>query len=175
MMNKKGLTLVELLGAIVILGILTALLASIFGFFINAQRRVSISAKANTEGLLVIRVVKNDLIEFSANTYQDCSGEYCILFEKEFEYIYDEDNEVIDLEVYDEPLTYEIEIKNNNLYLNDEIYEFNGFTLTDDSALTYEEINDVLYLTIVLYLVDEENNVFEYIISDSVVLTETPS
>lgn len=175
MRNKKGLTLVELIGAIVILGILMTLLASIFGIFINSQRRVSISAKANTEGLLVIRIVKNDLIEFSPNTFQDCLGDNCIMLEKEYEYIYDEDNEIIDLKVYNDPLSYKIEVKNNSLYLNDEIYDFNGFTLTDDSGLTYEEIDGVLYLTIVLYLVDTENNIFEYIISDSVVLSEIPS
>jgi len=174
-MNRKGLSLVELLGAIVILGVLITLLASVFGFYINAQRRISISAQANSEGLLVINVVKTNLNKFTANTYQACSSDNCIIFEKEYEYIYNEHDELIELVTYDEPLLYKISISDNALYINDEIYDFNGFTLTDDSKLTYEEQNGVLNLSIVLYLTDTENDVFKFIINDSILLSEVPS
>lgn len=174
MINKKGVTLVELLGAIVILGILTTLVATIFGFFINAQTRVFLSSQANSEGLLVSNVVKNELDDFSPNTYVNCVSENCIVFIKEYEYIYNQDNDMIELITYSEPLTYQISISNSILYLNQEVYDFGDFNLTDDSYIVFEEIDNVIYLTIGLFLSDSDNNVYEFIVSDSFVISEIP-
>ena len=175
MMNRKGFTLIEVIGGVVILGIVISLLATIFGFFISSQRRISISSKANAEGLLAIRVVKTNLEAFTPNAYETCVIGDCIQFTKAYEYVYNHDDEIIDLILYDDPLVFEIKIENNALYIDEEMYLFDGFTLTGESTLSFEEIDQVLYLSMTLFLTDQENNVFEFVLSDSVELTDVPS
>jgi len=166
-MNKKGFTLIETIGALVILGILVTLLTFVLTFYIRANERISISSSANEQGNLVVRRIQAKLIDLSPTTYESCSGESCYIFKREFAYEYNESTNRVELVVYDEPITYKLEIKNNSIYINDELYEFNDFTLSPDSTLSVEEESDHVYININIIIVSKTNDSFEYLMSYS--------
>ncbi len=166
-MNKKGFTLIEIIGALVILGILVTLLTFVLTFYIRANERISISSSANEQGNLVVRRIQAKLIDLSPTTYESCSGESCYIFKREFAYEYNESTNRVELVVYDEPITYKLEIKNNSIYINDELYEFNDFTLSPDSTLSVEEESDHVYININIIIVSKTNDSFEYLMSYS--------
>ena len=166
-MNKKGFTLIETIGALVILGILVTLLTFVLTFYIRANERISISSSANEQGNLVVRRIQAKLIDLSPTTYESCSGESCYIFKREFAYEYNESTNRVELVVYDEPITYKLEIKNNSIYINDELYEFDGFILSPDSTFSITEESNYIYVNINFIIVSEKNNNFEFLMSYS--------
>lgn len=166
-MNKKGFTLVETLGALIVFGILVALLSFLVSFFIRANERISISSLANEEGNLIVRRIQEDLIDLTPNTYETCPGEACYIFKKEFVYEYNETTNQIELVVYDEAITYKLEIENNKLYINDEEYDFDTFILSSDSLFNVTEENNDVYIKINIVIESEKNDLFEFLMSYS--------
>jgi len=174
MKNKKGFTLVELLGAIVVFGILMTLSVMVIDYFMDANNRTNISSQANFEGLLAIRTIKNSMEDLELTSYDDCGGSDCLIVEKDYGYEYNEGTNSIDLIIYDTPLEYKIEIAADILYINDIEYVFEGFELTSDSDLFFEEIDSILYITLTLYLTAGEEFTYEYIMTYSYQLSDVP-
>ncbi len=152
-MNHKGLTIVELIGAIVILGISLSLLTLLISFVINANDQTSINASANQIGTLAIRTITTSLEDLDANAYLTSITDNEISLLKEYEYAYDEEQQKIILDVYDLPIIYDLSIQDGDLNINGDLFDFNIFTLSNDSSLTYYESNQTLYIDIVLILV----------------------
>lgn len=175
MRNKHGVTLVELLGAIVVFGILMSISVMVIDYFMDANNRSNISSQANVEGLLAIRIMKNSMSDLGPTEYDICTGDNCLIIQSEYSYEFNEGTNTIDLVVYDDPLEYKIEIVNNVLYINDVEYIFEGFELTDNSSLAYEEDNSVLFITLTLYLSAGDQYTYEYIMSYSYDLTDIPA
>ena len=166
-MNKKGFTLVETLGAIVILGITLTLLTFVVFAFISANERISISTLANQEGNLLVRKIQEDLTELNPNTYETCPGAVCYIFVQEFSYEFNEVSEEIELVVYDEPLTYKLQIVSNNLYINDVQYEFDDFTFDSSSSFSVVEEATEIFVNINIIINSEKNELFEFLMSYS--------
>ena len=144
-MNKKGVSLVELLGALVILSIVLALSALILNFFIQANKRISINTQANYEGNLVVRNIEEDLLGLEPTTYDSCPGS-CYIISKEFSYELNTDSQQVELIIYSSPETYEIEINKQVLYINAIPYEFDNFELGSDSSINMYKTKGVNYL-----------------------------
>lgn len=79
-MDKKGITLVELLAAIVLFGIVTALVSTILTTIIRANRDIQISTQANSEGNYIVSVLETEFSKFELDTVPiSCSGTTCTL------------------------------------------------------------------------------------------------
>lgn len=136
-MNKKGLTIIELLAALIILGLVASLVGLLISSFQNANTSINDEGKANIEATLLIANVRNDLNEFNPTNYRECTSDSCIILEKHFAYTYSEVDASIILDVYDPPLEYRLEFLNSNLLLNGDIYDLEYFTLGDDFSITF--------------------------------------
>ncbi|MBN2876565.1 MAG: prepilin-type N-terminal cleavage/methylation domain-containing protein [Bacilli bacterium] len=165
-MDKKGLSLVELIGALVILSILVSLSAMIINFFIQANQRITISSQANYEGNLVIRRIEEDLIELSPTTYNSCPGT-CFSIEREFSYELNEVSDIVELVVYAEPVTYEIEINKGILYINGSVYDFGEFTLHSDSSLMLSQTAGINDLELIIVLESSRGDLYQFLLSYS--------
>ena len=73
-----------------------------------------------------------------------------MILQKEYEYEYNEVNDEVTLVVYGTPEEYTLAIDKNVLYINDVAYVFDGFTLSDDSQITYQVINQDIRTSIIL-------------------------
>jgi len=80
-MDKKGITLVELLAALVLFAILTALVSTILTTIIRANKDIQISTQANSIGNYLIIVLESELSEFEPDTSipPSCTETTCIL------------------------------------------------------------------------------------------------
>lgn len=166
-MNKKGLSLFELLGVLVIMGIILSISATVISSYIRANQRIAISVQANEEGNLLSRRVETELEELNPNTYETCAGSNCYILIKEYEYIINEDTQGIELNVLSIPTEYKIQILNQQLLINDEVYDFEGFTLADTSQLelTEDQLNRSIKLNIVLE--SSQGDLYEFLASYS--------
>lgn len=83
--NKKGITLVELLAAIVIMGIATALIVQIVSLLINASDKALENARANTQGMVTVEILESTMRQFEPTDLSFCGGSSeCIILEKHF-------------------------------------------------------------------------------------------
>ncbi len=112
--------------------------------------------------------------DLKPNEYESCGVNDCLNFQSEYRYEYNEGTNTIDLEVYTNPIEYKLEINNNTLYIDDVEYIFEGFELTSDSDLSYEESDSVLFITLTLYLSAGEDLIFDFVLSYSYDLTTIP-
>ncbi|XMB73024.1 type II secretion system protein [Mycoplasmatota bacterium WC30] len=166
-MNKKGFTLIETLGAIVILGVTLTLLTFIIASFISANERISISTLANQEGNLIVRRIQEDLRELNPTTYETCPGTICYVFQQEFSYEFNEVSEEIELIVHDIPLTYKLQIVSGNLNINDDTYEFENFIFDSSSSLNVTEETGEIFVNFNIVIESEKNDLFEFLMSYS--------
>lgn len=79
-MDKKGITLVELLAAIVLFGIVAALVSTILTTIIRANKDIQISTRANSEGNYLVTTLENEFSKFELDTIPtNCTGFSCQL------------------------------------------------------------------------------------------------
>jgi prepilin-type N-terminal cleavage/methylation domain-containing protein len=174
MKNKQGVTLIELLGALVVFGILITMSVMVIDYFIDANNRATVSAQANVEGLLAIRRTKNSIEDLEPTTFENCPGQNCLIVQKEYGYEYNEGTNSIDLVIYDTPEEYKIEISNDILYIDDVEYVFEGFELSSDSAISFVETDSILYITLTMYLTAGAEFTYEYVMTHSYELSDVP-
>ncbi len=173
-MNKKGLSLIELLGAMVIFGIAISLSAILIGFFIRANNSIMVSNQANFESVLFIQTVKNGFDSLEPDTYDTCRNDTCLILIDEYSYELNETTGDLELVVLNIPIEMELKFENLNFYINDVVYTFNGFTLSADSVFSFYETNNVLYINFDFYLVSADGDVFDYTMTYSYALTSIP-
>ena len=70
LLNKKGITLIELLGALVILGIAFSLFASLIAIIVRSSNSSVEESKINTEGLFMVRTIESRLSNVNPNRIQ---------------------------------------------------------------------------------------------------------
>ena len=156
--SNRGFTLVELIGALTILGLVTGLVATTIGIFILSANQSVTSSKIQTEGLLLVRSIENSIIDLRPNQYDTCDSidsSTCIELKR---FISGEDNPIEVLRV---------ELINNELIMttfdsNSEVSNIrvlNNLTLTSDSMIIPEEVvldgqRNRFVLTIILAVED---------------------
>jgi prepilin-type N-terminal cleavage/methylation domain-containing protein len=146
-MSKKGVTIFEMLAALVIFAIIATLLSSLIRTMTIASERISEEAKANVQATLLIAKLNSYFDDFKPTDYStDCEEDTCIVIIKSFEYYFNEVTNTITLEVFDPPVESIISFQNNNLFFDDLIYELDGFVFNDFSLDS--SINDNNDITI---------------------------
>lgn len=173
-MNKKGVSLVELLGAIVIMGIMVGLVAIILSMFSAQIDSINIRSRANQEALLIDRTIKDELISFQPTDYSLC-GTNCIIFEKHFEYRLDYNNNIVSPFLFSPVLTYRIQILDGDLLINNELFSIPGFSLGPKSIITVTSRSTFVDVVIVLELVSNTNASFLFTTSYSFEILPIPN
>lgn len=138
-MNKKGITIVELLAVVVIMGMVAAMVSQIIIIFMNASDNTMENARANTQGMLVAETLENEIEQFESTNLQFCSTAYpCVILEKHFrdELVVDH----IETTYYTPPQTLTLSIQNGvaSIDLNSQSSEvqLTNFILDDTSSIT---------------------------------------
>jgi len=172
-MNKKGITLVELLAAIVIFGMVSALVASILTTVLKANKEIQISSLANSEGNYLITLIENELQTFeltsSVLTYTSTSIE---LFSDQRNVL--NASNIIVNDSTDQTITINLDLINNSFYLiriensiqvKNINYQVNYFTLGSNSGITYTVYNNKLRVQITFDFIDEYGKSHIYLAS----------
>lgn len=175
-MNKKGITLVELLGAVVIFGITISLVAVLISVIFNANDRILEQSRANTEGTIVIAHIEDLMRNFATTDYSTCVGNAdCVILESHYTYELSGDSSSIVLVTHTPPNTLEFRITNNELYINGVIHEIRNFEIHEDSYIESTTVNNKLELKIVLILYITESKTYTFTSNQTFILSDVPA
>lgn len=156
MRKHSGVTLVELLGAIVIFSIASSIIALTVSFIINANKEIIENGKANTTGTLIIRQIENQINDLYITDYDYTFNQQLILF-SDYEYIYDESTQDIKLVNHDPRLELVVQLTQDSLQLNDLTLDLNGFALHESSKIEMIESANATQFIITIVLASEMN------------------
>ncbi len=175
-MNKKGISLVELLGATVIFGIAISLIAVLISVIFSANDKTLEQSRANTEGTIVIAHLESLMRAFATTDYSTCSGkENCIILESHYTYELNNDSSTIVLVPHTPPNTLEFSFLDGSLYVNETILEIRYFQIHQDSYIESIIVDDLLTLKIVLVLYANENKLYTFTSNQTFELSEIPA
>jgi len=175
-MNKKGLTLVELLGAVVIFGISISLVALLLSVIFNANDKILEQSRANTEGTLVVAHLENLMRNFAVTDYSSCVDDpNCVILESHYTYELSGDSSTIVLVTHTPPKTLQISIRENELYINDAIHHIRDFQIHSDSYIEKTIENNQLKLKIVIILLMNESKTYTFTSNQTFVLSDVPA
>jgi prepilin-type N-terminal cleavage/methylation domain-containing protein len=169
-MDKKGITLVELLAAIVLFGIVTALVSTILTTIIRANRDIQISTQANSEGNYIVSVLETEFSKFELDTIPtNCSGTSCILTSNVRYVIVDNqvvlDQDTLQLSVSQELNGIRILVENLNASstITNRLLTVEYFVL--DLTISHTVISNKLRIQIEIDLIDEYSKSHIYLFS----------
>lgn len=161
-MNRKGVSIIEALAAIVILGLITSLTAVLLRTISIANQAISEEAKANIEATKLISYLNNFYEEYNPTDYLECSTSNCVILIKSFEYSYNSETSLVELITYDPILETVIEFTNNTLIIDNTNYNLEYFSF-DDGFLITTTINDKNKITIKIdFTLVSENTTFSF-------------
>ena len=173
-MNKRGVTLIELLGALVIFGLIISLVATVVSLITYASNKIELNSAANSQGLFLDREIKDDIIEFSPTEYITC-GTNCITFQKEFEYEFDSNLGQIILTTYSPVLTHKIQIINNEIRVNNVAIDTGIFEVGSGSSIELVETGSQLYFLLTTELIASNGKTFTFSTSYSFTMQAIPA
>jgi len=175
-MNKKGLTLVELLGAVVIFGISISLIALLLSVIFNANDKILEQSRANTEGTIVIAHLEDLMRSFAVTDYSTCvDNPNCVTLESHYTYELSGDSSSIILVTHTPPNTLQISILNNQLYINGLVHEIRNFEIHSDSYIEKTTVNNQLKLKIVIILYINEGKTYTFTSNQTFDLSDVPA
>ena len=158
MRKHSGITIVELLGAIVIFSITASMIAIAVSFIVNANKEIIENGKANATGTLIMRRIENEINDLSVTRYDDTVNQQLILY-SDFEYIYDETLKDIDIIEHNPPIELILQFTQNDILLNGSILNLDGFDLDDSSKIEVGESANAesIQITVTIVLSSKSN------------------
>lgn len=174
-MNNKGITLVELLGATVILGIVISLVASVLFLINKATQDINAEANVNREGMLVVRTLEESMTNFEAKNYINC-GTNCVLLTSNFTYTFDENLD----EFVTTPLipvqNFEIKLTSTpSLSIGGNIYDFNGIILLNSSTISFTNNLNTVRIVIKIDLQAQNGKTYSFTANHSFKIQTIPA
>jgi len=173
-MSKRGVSMIELLAAIIIFSLTVSLAATVISLVKNASDRIELNSQANSQGLFLDKEIKDGFIKFGPTTYVSC-GTDCITLEKEFTYEYDPVLDDIVLTTYSPALTHEISISNGEILINNVPIVIDHFTLGAGTHLEVIVNGSQAYFLMTFELVATNGKIFTFTTSYSFAVLTIPA
>lgn len=160
MKKHRGITMVELLGAVAIFAIASSVIALTISFIITANKNIVETSQASTTGTLIIKQIENALNDLNITDYDLISSDEIMLY-SDYEYVFDEISEEIVLVTYDPRLELSI-LFNTNILVDSEILDLSQFSVDDTSKIEIITDATTSKLVITVVLVSDEGNLYTF-------------
>ncbi|MDA3932588.1 MAG: type II secretion system protein [Tenericutes bacterium] len=157
-MNRRGMTIVELLAALVIMTIVASLVAMLIASYRSVHQDITDESKANLESTLLFQSIRNDINAFSPTDYNDCVINDCVILVKTFEYVYLDGS--ISLNILDPIDTITLEVVDQTILFNNQPYRVEYFSIGQDTTLLYTVTTDTIEIEFNLVLESTENTYY---------------
>jgi type II secretory pathway pseudopilin PulG len=178
MMCKRhdGVSLPELLGALVIFGLISALLGSITYVMVNAVNRIALAEKANAQALLVTGRLEQAMADAGGTAYAACVGVTdCVILENHYEYVYDALNDEIDLVVHAPALETTVSEHDGALWIDGVAIDAGDFTIAAATTLTVTDVAGAVTVTVAYVLVAPDGRTFAFNASYDFTTSDIPA
>ncbi|OHE40761.1 MAG: hypothetical protein A2Y16_06950 [Tenericutes bacterium GWF2_57_13] len=162
--NRRGVTLPELLGAIVILALVTSLLSAVAFAMVRAIDRIAVNESAETTGLSLISQLENAMEDARPNTYsQTCEGTGgCVVLIQEYIYEYDPVDGMIDPVIHASPIEKTLSIHDNAIWIDAAMVGTGVFTIGPASTLAVVDDAGTVTVTISFELLAADGRTFPF-------------
>ncbi len=162
--SRRGVTLPELLGAIVVLALVTSLLSAVAFAMLRAIDRVAVSESAETTGLHLIARLENAMEDAGPNTYSlSCSGAGgCVVLIQEYVYVYDPLDGSIDPLVHPSPLETTLSVHDGAIWIDGVAVGAGAFTIGPASSLQVVDDLGAITVTIAFDLLAADGRTFPF-------------
>jgi len=173
-MNKKGVTMIELLGAIIIFGLALSLVAMILQTIGTTTERINLNTEATYKGNTLVRDLEKEMQDFGPTNYSACVIGDCIILENHYDYEVDLINETIIPVANDPILEKSISIENGKIWIDGTELTITNFTLGASSSVDYTVSVDIVDVTIHIFLVDIYGKEYQFIASYQFTISDMP-
>ncbi len=162
--NRRGVTLPELLGAIVILALVTSLLSAVAFAMLRAVDRIAINESAETTGLYLIARLENAMADAGPNTYsQVCTGAGgCVVLIQEYVYEYDPLDGSIDPAVHPSPIETTLSVHDGAIWIDGVAVGDGAFSIGPGSTLQVVDDLGTITVTISFDLLAADGRTFPF-------------
>lgn len=117
--KNNGLALLDLLGAIVIMGLVSILVINLISVIYRSQESIIVQEDKSTTGLFLVREIENTITEFKPTEVSYCDlTQTCITLLKSSENIYDSITGEVTETIYNPPLEMTILFDSTNLSID---------------------------------------------------------
>jgi len=169
-MDKKGFTLVELLAALVLFGIVAALVSTILTTIIRANKDIQISTQANSEGNYIVTIIENELTKFELTDEPTSCGSNCILLISSERYIFEGGSVVLDTTEHSLQISFisnsiQITKIENGIVVKNLNYPLNYFILGPESSIGWTASLYSYRAQITIELIDEYGKSYIFLVS----------
>ena len=162
MKKHNGMTIVELLGAIVIFSIAASVIAIAVSFIVNANKEIIENGKANTTGTLIMRRIENEINDLSVTDYDYSVNQQLILY-SDFEYAYSESLQDLDKIIHNPPIELVLEFTQNDILINGSVLDLDGFVLDDSSKIEVIESANAESIQIsITVILSSKSNIYTF-------------
>ena len=158
MHKHKGITIVELLGAIVIFSITSTIIAITISFIISANKQIVENGQANTAGTILIKNIENNVNDLFITRYDYTLNQSLILY-SDFEFYFNEETSQIEQRTFDIPLQTSIIFEGDQLLIDHTPYALSPFILHESS--TIEMISNAQFIITIVLASDEKTYTFK--------------
>ena len=162
--SRRGITLPELLGTIVILALVVSLLGAVAFSMIRAADRIAVNQSAETIGLALVDHLEGVMERAVPNTHStSCTGDGgCVVLVQEYLYVYDPLAGTIDPVVHATPVETAISIHDAAIWIDGVALGSGSFTIGPTSTLTVSSVSGTTTVTIAFTLVSADDRTFPF-------------
>jgi prepilin-type N-terminal cleavage/methylation domain-containing protein len=175
--QRRGVSLPELLGAIVIFGIVSSLLAAIAFSMLRAINRIAVSQHAEIVGLNLISELETTMSDAQPNTYSEfCpDASECIVLIQEYRYEYDSINGSITTVVHASPIKTQLSIRAGAIWVGNEAIDISGFVMGPQSTISITVSITQVMVTISFELIAADGRMFPFMVRYAFTQSTIPS
>ena len=172
-MSKKGISLVELLGSVVLFSVVAVIVSTVIILIMNATKRIELEQYANQTGMVLIRTLESEFDDIDPTLYTPC-GTNCFILTQTGDYQYQSGSQAIEWVMFSTPKTLRVELIGLDLYINNERYVMEDFTFTDASQITVSQTGTSVYLNLSFELISENESTYPFMTSHNYTLLQPP-
>jgi|GEM_PF-596223 len=174
--NRRGVTLPELLGAILIMTIVTALLGGITFAIIRTVDRVAVANDANVVGLRLVNRLESAMADAGATAYSTCvAANGCIVLENHYDLVFNDATDTVDVVVHAPALTTTVSVHDGAVWIDGAALDDGNFSIGGASLLAVTDVAGEVTVTIAIELLATDGRLFAYNASHTFQTSDIPA
>jgi len=167
--NNRGVSLLDLLAAIVLFSILSLLIMNVIILVQQGRESIIDSEDITIQGMLITRQIENSIQDFEPTEVNTCvEQDNCIILTQSFYYEYNSVTGTLDFIEVNPVRNFTIYFNTDSIQLNDKTIDLSPYTITSTNIITITESTNAISIMFSFSLSDNYGNSAPFIASYSI-------